>query len=171
MWPVVCFSESAVVTGVICMSDWSVVWWSVQSRDDDLLSLLPTNTDNPTGQPTGQPTVHPTMAPSSSSSPAPSPVPSSVTAIQNEGLACMAMAASIPKLQTLTGVCKLEVVWWYWYWWCWCWWCVSCLCVVMRGYEIVDEDEWGISVRLHDMHHGPYDMWADDAMICSHSLL
>ena len=88
----------------------------MQSRDDDLLSLIPTNTDNPTGQPTGQPTGHPTgqphhptMAPSSSSS-APSPVPSSVTAIQNEGLACMAMAASIPQLQTLTGVCKLEVV-------------------------------------------------------------
>ena len=80
----------------------------MQSRDDDLLSVIPTNTDNPTGQPTGQPTGHPTMAPSSSSS-APSPVPSSVTAIQNEGLACMAMAASIPKLQTLTGVCKLEV--------------------------------------------------------------
>ena len=86
----------------------------MQSRDDDLLSVLPTNTDNPTGQPTGQPIghptgqpSHPTMAPSSS---APSPVPSSVTAIQNEGLACMAMAASIPQLQTLTGVCKLEVV-------------------------------------------------------------
>ena len=81
----------------------------MQSRDDDLLSVIPTNTDNPTGQPTGQPTGHPTMAPSSSSS-APSPVSSSVTAIQNEGLACMAMAASIPQLQTLTGVCKLEVV-------------------------------------------------------------
>ena len=45
-------------------------------------------------------------------SPAPSPVPSafpttnlSVTAIQNEGLACMAMAASLPGLQTLTGEC------------------------------------------------------------------
>jgi hypothetical protein len=89
----------------------------VQSRDDDLLSVIPTNTDNPTGQPTGQPTghptggqpSHPTMAPSSLSS-APSPVSLSVTAIQNEGLACMAMAASIPKLQTLTGVCKLVVV-------------------------------------------------------------
>ena len=80
----------------------------MQPRDDDLLSVLPTNTDNPTGQPTGQPTGHPTMAPLSSS--APSPVSLSVTAIQNEGLACMAMAASIPKLQTLTGVCKLEVV-------------------------------------------------------------
>jgi hypothetical protein len=81
----------------------------VQSRDDDLLSVIPTNTDNPTGHPTGQPS-HPTIVPSSSSSSAPSPVSSSVTAIQNEGLACMAMAASIPQLQTLTGVCKLVVV-------------------------------------------------------------
>ena len=85
----------------------------MQSRDD-LLSLIPTNTDHPTGQPTGQPSGHPTgrpsnpsMAPSTS---APSPVSSSVTAIQNEGLACIAMAVSIPGLQTLTGACKLYVL-------------------------------------------------------------
>ena len=82
----------------------------MQSRDD-LLVLIPTNTDHPTVQPTVQPTGqchHPTIAPLTS---APSPVPSSVEAIQNEGLACIAMAASIPALQTLIGgAYKLDVI-------------------------------------------------------------
>ena len=103
----------------------------MQSRDD-LLSLIPTNTDHPTGQPSALPTGHPTGQPTQPSgqpsgqptgqptgqpsnpsmalsTSAPSHVSSSVTAIQNEGLACIAMAASIPALQTLTGACKLGV--------------------------------------------------------------
>ena len=67
----------------------------------------------PSRSPTAAPTSlapslladHPTIAPTTS---IPSPTSVSVTAIQNEGLACMAMAASIPGLQTLTGECIRE---------------------------------------------------------------
>ena len=78
----------------------------MQSRDD-LLVLITIITDHPAGLPTGQP-HHLSTVPSTS---APSPVPSSVEAIQNEGLACIAMAASIPALQTLIGgAYKLDVI-------------------------------------------------------------
>ena len=75
--------------------------------------MIPTATATPSVSPTAAPTLlaptlladHPTMAPTPS---IPSPTSVALTAIQNEGLACMAMAASIPGLQTLTGGCIRE---------------------------------------------------------------
>jgi hypothetical protein len=69
---------------------------SYRISDVDLFVTGNTQTDLPTRSP--------------EQSIAPSPVPSalptlSVTAVQNEGMACMAMAASLPGLQTLTGEC------------------------------------------------------------------
>ena len=140
------------------MSDWSVVWWPVQSRDD-LLVLIPTNTDHPTVQPTVQPTGqchHPTIAPLTS---APSPVSLSVSAIRNEGLACIAMAASIPALQTLTGACKLYVL---------CRWrCVSCLWKA----RVWAWESYVCSFAWH-ARHAPYHIWSDAIWyVVSYSLL
>ena len=102
--------------------------------DGHLSDIGNTHTDLPTASP----------APS----PAPSPVPSAlptipvtVTAIQNEGLACMAMAASLPGLQTLTGKCiRCEYFIDD---------CVLCLAsAVMRGHQ----HQLAICVPLDDMH-------------------
>ena len=77
--------------------------------------MILTATATPSVSPTAAPTLlaptlladHPTMAPTTSTS-IPSPTSVALTAIQNEGLACMAMAASIPGLQTLTSECIRE---------------------------------------------------------------
>jgi hypothetical protein len=82
----------------------STLLFSYRISDGDLFATGNTHADLPTASP----------APSPVPSPVPSALPStaepsstslSVTAIQNEGLACMAMAASLPGLQTLTGEC------------------------------------------------------------------
>jgi hypothetical protein len=79
----------------------STLLFSYHMSDGDLFVTGNTHTDLPTASPVPSPTP----------SPVPSALPTtslSVTVIQNEGLACMAMAASLPGLQTLTGEC----VWW-----------------------------------------------------------
>ena len=82
---------------ILCFTLFSLLC-SYCITDGDLFITGDTHTDLPTASP----------APSPTPSPVPSALPStplSVTAIQNEGLACMAMAASLPGLQTLSGEC------------------------------------------------------------------
>ena len=105
-----------------CLIVMSIVWWptlsyrivscallfallfSYRISDGDLLVIdyahayLPTASPSPSPVPSPVPTALPSTA-------APSSTSLSVTAIQNEGLACMAMAASLPGLQTLSGEC------------------------------------------------------------------
>jgi hypothetical protein len=85
----------------------SALLFSYHMSDGDLFVTGNTHTDLPTASPAPSPVPSPVPSALPSTA-APSSTSLSVTAIQNEGLACMAMAASLPGLQTLTGEC----VWW-----------------------------------------------------------
>ena len=96
-WPTLSYR---IVSYPVLYSLLSALLFSYHISDGDLFATGNTHAYLPTASPAPSPV--PSALPSTAE---PSPTSLSVTAIQNEGLACMAMAASLPGLQTLTGEC------------------------------------------------------------------